>query len=250
MSISLSYEQSHIHSVNTLKILNRYQSYVDNIKNVCDMGCGIGLDAFWFANLMKDDDTHRNINVNAVDINLDTTRLLSHPNIKYHHADFNNTSIVASTQDLIWAHSSLQYSLSPFVTLMHWWDLLKDDGMLLITVPYNFSIYNNKEILNVNSTYSNGCYFNWTMGNLILILAASGFDCRFGHFKIDKESNYLQAAVYKLTEKPDPYMNWYDMCDQKMLPVTVENSIRQNGNFNDIDIVVEWIDRTQYMLSI
>ena len=147
MSIGLSYEQSHIHAINTLKILNRYQSYMDNIKNITDMGCGIGLDAFWFANLTKEDNTQRNIKVNALDINLDPARLPSHPNIKYYKEDFNRTSIPIETQDLIWAHNSLQYSLSPLHTLMHWWALLKNDGMLFITIPYNFSVMNNKEIV-------------------------------------------------------------------------------------------------------
>jgi SAM-dependent methyltransferase len=251
MAIGLTNEQSHAHSVSTLEILNRYQSYMDNIKNVTDMGCGMGLDAEWFATLTKkDDNSPRNIKVNAVDLNLDTTRLIKHPNITYYKENFNNSSITSNSQDLLWAHNSLQYSLTPFNTLIHWREILKTDGMMFITVPYNFRVYNNKETLSIDTTYTNGCYYNWTMGNLILNLVLAGFDCRNGHFKIDKEQNWLQAAVYKLPFRPKPSINWYELCDQQLLPLTIENSIRLNGNFNEADIVVEWIDRTQYMLSI
>jgi SAM-dependent methyltransferase len=243
-------EQSHRHAVETLTALNRYQDFMDNIKIVADMGCGTGLDAEWWGRLTKDDGTSRNIQVNAIDRKLEWHSLSRNDNINYIEADFSTSGLEPNSHDLVWAHNSLQYSLSPIGTLIHWHSILKPDGMLLVTVPFNFKIYNNKDMLNVNSTYTNGCYFNWTMGNLIMTLVGSGFDCRNGHFKIDKVNNWIQASVYKLPEEPNPYMNWYEMCDRKLLPLSVENSIMKTGNFDDIDIVVEWIDRTQYMLTV
>ena len=70
------------------------------------------------------------------------------------------------------------------------------------------------------------------------------------HFKIDKNNGYIQAEVYKLTEKISVDMNWYDMCDKKMLPLCLEEAIMKNGNFKESDIVCEWIDRTQYILKV
>lgn len=250
MSTIINSKQSHIHAVETLSALNRYQDFMDNIKTVADMGCDIGLDSKWWSELSKEDGTNRNIQINAIDRKLEWHALFRHNNINYIEADFSNTGLESNSHDLIWAHNSLQYSLSPIVTLIHWHNILKTDGMLLVTIPFNFNIYNNKDILNVNCTYTNGCYFNWTLGNLIMTLVGAGFDCRNGHFKIDKVNNWIQSAVYKLPQDPNPYMNWYDMCDRKLLPLSIENSIMKNGNFEDVDIVVEWIDRTQYMLTI
>jgi hypothetical protein len=122
--------------------------------------------------------------------------------------------------------------------------------MMIISVPYNYYIHNNKDILNVGQTYYNSSYFNWSMGNLIITLVATGFDCRQAHFKLDRVSGWLHAAVYKLPTQPNPSLDWYDMCDQKLLPLSIENAIMKNGTFKDADIVVEWLDRSQYILSV
>jgi len=61
-------DQSHNISLETLEILNRYQDYMDNIKEVCVMGCGNGLDAYWWANCIREmSGKPRNIKVNAID---------------------------------------------------------------------------------------------------------------------------------------------------------------------------------------
>jgi SAM-dependent methyltransferase len=249
----MSIEQSkinHAHSLETLEMLNQYQDYMDNLENVTDMGCGYGYDSAWFAQLLSDSGVHRNIKVNAVDIQLDHIYTSRHDNINYIEKDFGATGIEQNSQDLIWAHNSLQYSLAPMYTLYHWWQILKNEGMLLVTVPYNFSINTHRDILKVETMYSNGCYYNWTMGSLIMHLVATGFDCRNSHFKIDRKNGYLYASVYKLPNLPNPTMNWYEMCDRKLLPLSIEQSVMGNGNFHETDIVVEWIDRTQYMLSV
>jgi SAM-dependent methyltransferase len=244
----LSVEQSHAQSLIALNTLNRYQDFMNNLAVVADMGCGFGLDAAWWANLTKDDGTPRNIKVNAIDINLDPNAVAKHPNINYIAADFNVTGLESNSQDFVLSHMSLQYSISPIHTLLHWWSVMKPEAMLMITLPYNYNINEHKEILNVNAKYSNGCFFNWTLGNLIMMLAATGFDCRNSHFKFDKINGYIQAAVYKLETEPTPAMNWYEMCDRHMLPVCIEESIMQNGTFDDVDIVCDWIDRSQYIL--
>lgn len=249
----MSIEQSrinHAHSLETLNLLNLYQDYMDNIQNVSDMGCGYGYDSAWFAQLHSDSGVDRKIKVNAVDIHLDHIYTSKHDNITYIQQDFGSTGIEHNSQDLIWAHNSLQYSLAPMYTLFHWWQLLKEEGMLLVTIPYNFGVDTHKDRLKVETIYYNSCYYNWTMGNLIMNLVATGFDCRNSHFKIDKENGYLYASVYKLPELPNPSMNWYEMCDRKILPLSIEKAVMGNGNFKETDIVCEWIDRTQYMLSL
>lgn len=234
----------------TLNILNRYQDFIDNIEVVADMGCGQGDDAWWWANLTKEDGTARNIQVNAVDIKLQRHALLRHNNIQYIEKDFSYSELEPNSQDFLWAYNSLQYSIKPIDTLLHWWEIMKPEAMLLVTVPYNYTVDNHREFLKVNSTYHNGCLFNYTLSNLIMMLAVTGFDCRNSHFRFDRAEKTIQAAVYKLTTIPNPNMDWYEMCEKQLLPLCIEQNIMQKGKFDDIDLVVEWIDRTQYMLSI
>jgi hypothetical protein len=250
MNYFLSPTESHEHSLETLTVLNQYQDLMDNIKTVADMGCGQGLDATWWAGLHDINGRNRNIKVNAIDTALDPGMTMQHPSIQYHTVDFSQTGLGSNSQNLIWAHNSLQYSLSPISTLMHWWDLLTVDGMLVVTLPFNFYVNTHNEHQNVSSVYTNGNYFNWTMGNLIIALAATGFDCRQAHFKIDKQRGWLHASVYKLAATPNPQANWYDLCEKKVLPLCIEEAILKNGTFRDSDIVVNWIDRSQYILNL
>jgi ubiquinone/menaquinone biosynthesis C-methylase UbiE len=237
-------------NIETLTILNQFQDFIDNIKTVADMGCGEGNDALWWATLTNDNGKPRDIKINAIDQTIDRSKVIKHPNISYRECNLNNTGLANNSHDFVWAYNSLQYSLSPLHTLSHWWAIMKVDAMLLVTVPYNFSVDNHRDILKVDSEYQQNCYFNWTLGNLIMSLVITGFDCRNSYFKIDKQQKYIQAAVYKLPQQVDINMNWYQLCDKKMLPLCVEEAIMKNGNFKDTDITCEWIDRTQYILRV
>lgn len=243
--------ESYKHSLETLDILNNYQDFMSNIKSVTDMGSNPGLDAAWWARLKRtENNSPRNIKVSAVDINLPDTGLPKDSNITYIKRDFSDTGLAPNSQNLIWAHNSFQYSISPMHTLMHWHDILTPDGMLLIAVPYNFSTSNNKDIINAEILHQNAAYFNFSLGSLIMMLIACGFDCKEAHFKIDKEQGWIHAAVYKSKRKPKPNMNWYEMFDLKLLPLCLEESIYGTGNFNETQIVVEWLDRSQYIVAL
>ena len=176
MKTGIGYVDSHANSIEALNILNRYQNFMDNINVVADMGSGYGLDALWWANLTKVDGTPRNIQVNAVDLRLEWQSLPRHNNINYIEADFSNSGLKSNSQDFLMAHNSLQFSISPIHTLLHWWDIMKPDAMLLVTLPYNFKIDNHREFQKVNATHVNGSNFNLKIFNFIMILSANGFD--------------------------------------------------------------------------
>ena len=180
------------HNVETLTTLNQFQDFIDNIEVVADMGCGLGTDAIWWTSLVDDYGDQRNIKVNAIDREIDKLRNKRHTNINYMESDFSNTGLESNSHDFVWAYNSLQYSLNPIQTLSHWWDIMKVDAMLLITLPYNFSVNDHRDILKVDAEYQHNCYFNWTMGNLIMSLIITGFDCRNGHFKIDKNQRRIR----------------------------------------------------------
>ena len=237
-------------NLETLNILNQYPDFISNIKLVADMGCDLGHDSLWWASLIDEKGNPRNIKINAIDQNVDRIKIVKHPNISYRECNFNNTGLAKNSHDFVWAYNSLQYSLSPLHTLSHWWQIMKVDAMLLVTLPYNFSVDNHRDILKVDAEYQQNCYFNWTMGNLIMSLIVTGFDCRTSYFKINRDQKYIQAAVYKQPSQIDLGMSWYQMCEKKLLPICIEEAIMKNGNFKETDIVCEWIDRTQYILRV
>ena len=250
MAIKLDDATSHAYALDTLNMLNQYQDFLDNIKTLADMGCGTGTASQWWANLTKHDGSLRNIKVNAIDIKIDNRYVIRHPNINYINTDFSLTTLPKESQDFVWAHNSFQYSLNPFHTLNHWYDIMNVDAMLLITIPYCFSINTHREIQNVNMLHISNSYYNLSLGSLIMLLVANGFDCRHGHFKFDRENGWIQAAVYKLPTRPNPGISWYEMTEQKLLPMSIDSSIMKDGNFNETDIVCEWIDRSQYILAL
>ena len=47
---------SHDHSLEILNMLYGYDSFLDNLKVIADMGCGAGLDTEWWATLETRDD--------------------------------------------------------------------------------------------------------------------------------------------------------------------------------------------------
>ena len=59
---------SHEHSLEVLNLIHGYDSFLDNIRSVADMGCGAGLDVQWWATLATRDDPPepRNYKVYAV----------------------------------------------------------------------------------------------------------------------------------------------------------------------------------------
>ena len=250
MANFLTAEQSHQHSLETLEILNQYQDFMDGIKTVADMGCGTGLDSKWFAELVDINGLNRNIQVTAIDSVLEKSALARHPNIQYIQTDYTASELEFGSQDFVWAHDSFQLAISPFHTLSHWWQIMKTDAMLAITVPSNFYVLNHRDRQTVDIEYTNGAYFNWSLGNLIISLATCGFDCRAGHFKIDRQRGWIHAAVYRTDSPPNIQTNWYNLLDSDRLPLTIHQSLMRNGTFKESDLVVDWIDRSQYIASL
>mgnify|MGYP003704878173 CR=1 FL=1 len=49
-------QESHEHSLDVLKMLYEYDSFLDSLKVIADMGCGSGLDVEWWAKLTTRDE--------------------------------------------------------------------------------------------------------------------------------------------------------------------------------------------------
>ena len=146
--------------------------------------------------------------------------------------------------------SGLQQASDPIVSLSHWHSLLRKDGMLAITMPYNHRIHTFRNDTRIDSIMQPGCYYNHGPASLVLMLASAGFDCRYSHFNFYHGMEWMQAIVYKGDAQPQRAMSWYDLLDKKILPLSAEKAIESTGILRDTDLVVEWIDRNVRNLSI
>jgi SAM-dependent methyltransferase len=239
-----SSEESHEHSLKTLNIIHGYDSFLDSLEAVADMGCGPGLDLDWFARLETRDDPPepRNYISYAVDkdlrnFNASTKEL---QNVQLVEGDIENV-ILPRKIDLMWSHDTFQYVINPLATLRHWNTLMNEDGMLVIILKQTVSTEYNR-LVNRGVNYS---YYNHNLVNLIYMLAVNGFDCNDAYALKDHNDPWLHIAVYKSSIKPmDPATtSWYHLAEKGLLHVTVENSLNRNGYVKQEDILYPWLDK-------
>ncbi len=116
-------QESHEHSLTILETLYGYDSFLDSLEVVADMGCGEGLDLDWFATLETRDDPPEPRRYSCYGVDRDTrsfnekTGNLS--NVQLVEADMESYTLPRKI-DLMWSHDSFQYVLNPLSTLRHW----------------------------------------------------------------------------------------------------------------------------------
>ncbi len=242
--------QSHEHSLEVLDLLYGYDSYLDNLKTIADMGCGVGLDSQWFATLMTRDDPPepRNYKVFAVDKDLrkfDTTILEQCPNIVTIEKNF-ETRCIGTQVDLIWCHDAFQYSRNPLGTLAAFKETINENGMLILSIPQTTWLDHDRLIVE-NHT---GQYFSYNMLNLTYMLAVSGFDCKDAYFYRKLNSPWLYAAVYASQHEPlGVDASWYDLAERELVSDSLIASVEKYGYAKMQDIVVSWLDKNYYVMT-
>lgn len=239
------------HSLEILELLYDHDDFMEAIRVVADMGAGDGDDALWWTTRTTREDEPRplNIKVHAVDLPVDHPNRKKHRNIDWIMRDFRDTGISENSVDLVWSYDSFQYSSDPIATLSHWHSIMKNDAMLCLTIPFNHIFTNYRHEQRIDTVTRSGAYFNYTISSLITLLASCGFDCRGGHFKFGQDDPWISAAVYKCDAVPQAKMNWYELLDKGMLPVSAEKEILAKGYLKDSDLVLEWIDHSIYSLK-
>ena len=242
--------ESHVHSRETLDILYGYDSFLDSLEVITDMGCGRGMDINWWASLETRDDPPepRNYLCYAVDkdvgnIDPNTAAL---PKVKLIQGDFETLPIPRKT-DLIWCHDSFQYAINPLGTLKFWNSLMNPDGMLILILRQGFSYEYNRL---VTRSYSYN-YYNHDLASLIYMLAVNGFDCRDAYAKKEENNPWLHLAVYKSNVAPmDPATtNWFDLADRGLLNDSIVASLNKYSYVRQEDIVYPWLDKDFYRVK-
>lgn len=239
-------EESHAHSLQTLNTLFEYDDFMESIGTMIDLGCGAGLDLEWWATRTTRDDIPVPLNIQCTGIDLSNRLSLTqkYPNIRYQQANFENNISVKKDNffDVLWCHDAFHYAINPLATLKHWWSIAAEGAMLTLIVPQTTNFQQRHSAFSQPS----GCYYHYTLINLIHMLSVSGWDCRSGFFLKRPNDHWLHAIVYKSNKEPmnPTTTTWYDLVDLELLPETADECIKRYGELRQSELVLPWIDKS------
>lgn len=238
-------EESHAHSLETLNWLYEHDDFMASISTMIDLGCGSGLDLEWWATRTTRDENPVPLNINCT--GLDLTESLSmvrkYRNTVYQRNDFEQQIHTPRKKkyDVLWCHDSFQYALNPINTLKLWWSVAEPGAMLCLILPQTTNINHRK----LSFIQPSGCYYHYSLVNLIHMLAVAGWDCNAGFFKKAATDPWLHAVVYKSDQAPmDSKISWYNLAETGLLPESAVASINRYGFINQNDLVLPWLDKS------
>jgi len=237
-------EESHQHSRDVLDMLYQYDSFLDSLKVIADMGCGSGLDAEWWAKLMTRDDPPlpHNYRVYAIDKDIskiDPTILKANPNIIPLQENYNSVHLPIKA-DLVWSHDSFQFSTNPLGTLSHWNQYMNTNGMLVLNVPLHTTYSYDR----LQTRSFSGCYYTYNICNLIYMLAVNGFDCRDCYIYMAPNYGWIHFCVYKNYEPFDSEnTTWFDLAEKGLISNSAMDSLNKWGHVRQEDLIFTWLDK-------
>ena len=244
-------DDSHKHSLETLSQLYQYDDFMASIRTVLDLGCGNGDDLEWWATRTTREDSPQPLNIRCtgIDLSPELTLTKRHNNIFYHSSDFENT--IPSTPsgfDVLWCHDAFQYAHAPVATLSQWWHLASPGAMLYLAIPTTQRVHRNQLDYHLPS----GCYYHYTMVNLIYMLATAGWDCGTGFFKQVPNDSWIHAIVYKSSQEPmDPKTTtWHRLSELQLLPRSAAKSIQAHNYLRQQDLVISWVDHSLMSMAV
>lgn len=236
--------ESHEHSLDVLKMLYEYDTFMDSLKVVADMGCGSGLDAQWWAELTTRDDPPEphNYIVYAIDKDvskIDPSILKNNSNIHVVQEDYDKVHL-SKKADLIWSHDTFQYSLNPMHTLNHWNRYMNINGMLALSVPMHTTYSYDR----LQTRSFSGCYYTYNICNLMYMLAVNGFDCRDCYVYMAPNYGWVHFCVYKSYDPFDPATtSWFDLAEKRLISDSAMDSLNKWGHVRQEDLMFTWLDK-------
>jgi trans-aconitate methyltransferase len=230
------------------ELISLFDSFMDSLTVIADMGCGAGMDINWWATLESRDDPPRPYNYTcyAVDKDLSLLDKALPKNIIPITGDFEK-KLLPRKVDVMLSHDSFQYALNPLNTLKVWNEQMNVNGMLVLVIPQTSNYQFNRFVNRVHS----GCYFNYNVCNLLYMLAVNGFDCKDSYMYKAPNDPWIHLAVYKTDTKPmDPATTtWYDLMEKGLLHDSLVGSISKYGYLRQEDIILPWLDKNWYQVK-
>jgi SAM-dependent methyltransferase len=251
MGLFKNASESHQHSLEVLNSLYEYDSFLDSLTVIADMGCGAALDAQWWAQLTTRDDIPEphNYVVYAVDQTLSQIEeeiLLKNPNIKPILGNFEE-NLIPRKVDLMWAHDSFQYSRNPYDCLATWKRSMNLNGMLVLSIPQTTYL---DQFGKLRITSLHGQNYSYNILNLMYMLAVSGFDCNDAYFYRKPGTPWLYAAVYATEHDPMPAnTSWHQLAEMDLVNDSIKNSLNKYDYARLEDTMVVWLDRNYHIIT-
>ena len=243
--------ESHAHALQVLNLLREYDTFLESLSSVADMGCGSGLTSKWWAELTTRDDVPEPLNyiVYAVDQNIKQLdpEVVNTKNVKVIEGNFEER-LIPRNVDLIWAHDVFQYSRDPLKCLAMWKSTMTVNGMLVLSIPQT-TYWDHEHGRLIVSNHSNQ-YYSYNVLNLMYMLALSGFDCNDAFFYREPNTPWLYAAVYASHAEPvTAHATWYELAERGLINESIVDSINKYGYARLEDTVVRWLDKDYYQIT-
>ena len=237
-------------SIQVLELLGTHNEFMDSIREIAVLDDRTGHHTSWWSDYRSHEDQKQS-QFTITNLCISESHPIEHQRKNVKNVLVENlydTKQEDESFDFLWAHNVFQKQINPIQSLRHWWNMMREDAMLCISVPLRTYI----DDLNRWRTDSYpGELYNWNMLTLIQMLAISGFDCFDGHFKFKRGDEFLWASVYKGTQTPmDPYTTtWYDLAEKELLPPSLSKCVSQFGHAKIEKVIVEWLDHSLYDLG-
>lgn len=238
-------EESHQHSLETLNWLYEHDDFMASVDTLIDLGCGTGLDLEWWATRTTRDENPVPLNISCTGLDiLDSLPIArKYSNITYQRNNFEDQIYTPKKKkyDVLWCHDTFQYVINPLATLKLWRDVAEEGAMMVLILPQTTNIKNRK----LSFIQPDGCYYHYSIVNLIHMLAVSGWDCSSGFFKKAPNDHWLHAVVYKSNHDamPAATTSWYQLADLGLLPKTAYESVQRHGYVAQDELVLPWLDK-------
>ncbi len=235
-------EESHEHSLETLKSFEQHLEFVESIGSVCDIGCGPQqMDINYWATLTNlDPDNPKPLNIKCTALDLKQPPDFKLDNVRRIGHDFNIDLSVLNdeSQDIVWCHDALQYAHSPLDLLFEINRILDPSGMLYLYVPSTINVmYGRFE----SYCYSNQ-YFTFTLPQLMYFLGIAGFDIKEAYFRKPNLVDGIDCVVYKNSKPLDKSTSWGDLAHKGLLSDSACDVVNTKNYLSDQGLLTMWVD--------
>jgi SAM-dependent methyltransferase len=171
---------------------------LDDVRSIIDVGCGYGMHCAWFA--------AQGLDVTGVSTDI-SEELRTHARAHGYQLaqmDMHFLDMDENCLDMVWSHHCLEHSFGPLLALWEWQRVLKPGGILAVTVPPHKTMI-------VSGHFTAG----WSIGQLLYVLAVTGFDVANGSFV--REGYNVRALVRKPDQPIDPQgLSWLQNLRDKL----------------------------------